>query len=152
MQAKLYDKAKAILTDYIREHRLRNTIERETILKKICNYKTSFMADQLIADICPVEHISTATIYNTLELLVRCRLLSKLPAHVGSPCDEYELTLLQGNRLSFFCTNCGREVAFQDKAIDDILIHKRFSNFNMEHFSLRIYGTCKKCRRKPLQQ
>ncbi len=151
MQAKLYDKAKAILTDYIREHRLRNTIERETILKKICSYKTSFMADQLITDICPVEHISTATIYNTLDLLVRCRLLSKLSAHVGSSCDEYELTLLNGNQLSFFCTRCGREMSFQDKAIEDILINKRLSNFNMEYFSLRVYGTCKKCRRKPLK-
>ncbi len=150
MMQTLFDKAKVILTDYVREHHLRNTMERFTILQQICTYRFAFRADQLIADICEKEHISVATIYNTLDLLVRCKLLTKLPAHVGSACDEYELVLLHGNHLSFYCTNCGREVAFQDKALDDILRGKRFSNFNMEHFSLRVYGTCKKCRRKPL--
>ncbi len=151
MPAALFDKAKKVLTEYIREHHLRSTIERTTILQYICKYKTSFSAEQLIQDVCKTEHMSIATIYNTLDLLVQCRLLSKLPAHMGSPCDMYELVLLHSNQLSFFCTNCGREVAFQDKAIDDIIHGKRFSNFTMDHFSLRVYGTCKKCRRKPLK-
>ncbi len=151
MPASLFDKANKVLAEYIREHHLRSTIERTTILRYICKYKTSFSAEQLIQDVCQTEHLSIATIYNTLDLFVRCRLISKLPAHVGSPCDMYELVLLQGNQLSFFCTNCGREITFQDKAIDDIIRGKRFSNFNMHHFSLRVYGTCKKCRRKPLE-
>ncbi len=152
MEQTNYDIAKKILADYIRENHLRNTLERQLVLQQICAYPSAFSAEKLIVDLGKKEHISVATVYNTLDLFVKCRLLSKMPAHVGSPTDEYELVFLQRNHLTFFCTNCGREVPFQDRALEDFLKGKRFTNFNMGYFSLRVYGTCKKCRRLPLVQ
>ncbi len=145
----IFDQAKAVLKEYIHKNGMRQTLERQIVLQYICDYNQAFTAEQIIKDVCEVEHISVATIYNTLDLLVRCGLLTRLPAHIGAAFEEYELVLLHANRLRFVCSNCGRIVEIKDKALEDIIQSKRYTNFNMTAFTLSVYGTCKICRRKP---
>ncbi len=144
----LFEKSSKMLAEYIRERGLRNTWERKTILQQICLYKSSFTAEQLITDLEEKEHISVATVYNTLDLFVQCNLLTHFPAQTAGAREEYQLLLLRENKMSFRCTNCGRRVDFKDKAIDDIVRNKHLPNFNIECFTLQIYGTCKTCRKK----
>ncbi len=148
MPTVLFEKSLKILTDYIREHGLRNTWERQTILKQICSYRNPFTPDQLITDLSKKEYISVATVYNTLSLFVHCNLLTHFPAQTAGAHEQYQLLFLRENKMSFLCTNCGRKVDFKDKSIDDIVSNKHLPNFNIECFTLLVSGTCKTCRRK----
>ncbi len=152
MKEDLYNQGLAVLTDYLRMHRLRNTVERKMLLRQICSYKGAFTAEQLLADIAQVGYVSVATVYNTLDLLEDACILTKLSAHRGCNKAEYELVLRKTNVLHWVCTTCGKKVEFKDKAIEDLLRGKHFSSFMMDHFSLCAYGTCLSCRRKQLKK
>ncbi len=144
----LYQDVEKTLHAYIRAHKMRRTIERDTVVKQICQYSCTFSAEQLIADLNGSIRVSVATIYNTLDLLQACHLLMKIEPHIGSTHAEYELVDPKAHKSHIVCTQCGRVAEFKDKVIEDILRGKKFSNFQMENYSLRVYGTCKKCRRK----
>ena len=125
----------------------RCTHERLIILKHICSLGRNFTAEDLVKDICETQHISNATIYNTLSLFCDAHILRILPRRQQQR-SEYEITIAEANSLRFVCIRCGREVEFKSKAIDHLLRDSHFSNFDMENFSLAVYGHCKTCRRK----
>jgi Fe2+ or Zn2+ uptake regulation protein len=61
---------------------------------------------------------------------------------------EYELTIGNSVHIQKMCLKCGRVTDFTDQAISRFIKEKRFSNFNLNHFSLVLYGECKTCRGK----
>lgn len=137
-----------ILLSYLKERGLRMTEERRWLLKTVCSYPRYFTAEQLIEDTRKEIYISTGTFYNTLRLFTDCRLLRKLDAAPDTRFAQYELVQAKVSKMRFICFQCGREVEFLDKAVEDILKAKQFSNFNMESLTLHVYGKCKVCRRK----
>ena len=147
-QEQKYNEAVEILKNHLRQKHLRCTQERLVIVEQICSYKNHFTAEQLSEDLQHKLHLSTATIYNTLLLLEDCGLIRKLESQAGTRFAQYELLHERGKSMRFICTRCGREVGFKNKIIDKILFDKHFTNFNMQTYSLNVYGTCKICRRK----
>ncbi|MCM1034146.1 MAG: transcriptional repressor [Paludibacter sp.] len=147
----LYEDAAVRLREYLKDNGLRCTPERLFLLKQICSYKRNFTAELLIKDMQSVVRVSTGTVYNTLDLLCACHIIRKLSLQHKVRVVEYELLRGNAHTMRFVCTNCGRMVDFKDKAIENILKGKRFSNFVMNDFSLSVYGTCKICRRKTKQ-
>lgn len=143
-----YEEAVEVMKKYLYSHRLRCTPERLQILRQICRYRNHFTAEQLEKDMQEQLHLSTATIYNTLQMLGTCGILRRLEAQPGMRFAEYEVVCGRTRSMRFVCTRCGREVTFKNKPIENILIDKRFSNFDMTSYSLNVYGTCKSCRRK----
>lgn len=135
------------LESYLHSKGLRCTHERRQVLRQVLQYPRQFTAEQVVSDVCESQHISVATVYNTLLLLVECRMLRKLPPVAGRVA-EYERQDGKGNSMRFVCTRCGREVAFKNKMIDQIVQTKPFPNFTASNFTLTVYGTCKVCRRK----
>ncbi len=152
MPKRAYDSALKILEDFIREHKMRQTMERKTILQQVCSYDRAFTAEDVIHALCDKHFMSVATVYNALDLFERCSIICKVEPFPGNPNAVYERVRFRGNYISFVCINCGRTEPFKDKALDDFLRAKKFSNFTMENFSLRVYGHCKRCRRKPISE
>ncbi len=150
MPKETYNKAVSILEAFIKEHNMRQTIERKTVLKQVCSYNRAFTAEEVIEAIQEQQFMSVATVYNALDLFEKCAIICKVEPFPGNPQAVYERMRFRGNQLSFVCINCGRIEPFKDKALDDFLRAKKFSNFTMENFSLRVYGHCKRCRRKPI--
>lgn len=144
----LYEETAAHLQAYLKTNGLRCTQERLLLLRQICRYKRNFTAERLQKDMEPVARISVATVYNTLDLLCSCHIVRKLNLQHKVRVVEYELLRSNAHTMRFVCTRCGRWVDFKDKAIENILKGKRFSNFVMNDFSLSVYGVCKICRRK----
>ena len=71
MEAKVYTEIRALFTEYLTEKKLRKTEERYAIFKEICAFPGHFdvcmLSDRLEQD---NFHVSKATLYNTLDVLV----------------------------------------------------------------------------------
>lgn len=145
---KIYEAAQAKLDAYVRENGMRPSRVRNQVLEILSSLPQPFQAEKLIKA-CEAERISVGTVYNTLNLLISARVVHATRRQRGIAATEYELTTgAHQVRMKIFCTRCGREAEFHDKAISRLVTERSYSNFNMRRFSLFVYGECKLCRRK----
>ena len=84
--------AKEILSEFLKRGKNRITPERFDVLDAALEYEGHFGADDLyILMKNQNSHVSRATVYNTLELLVQCDLIRK--RNFGENISKYETTL-----------------------------------------------------------
>lgn len=141
-----YKTALGKLNAYRKEHSLRISSVRELVLKKVCQFKHPFTAEQL-EEVCAEEHISKGTVYNALNLFLDAKILHAANRQRGRTMTEYELIASNPIRMQFECKKCGRVVEFRDQAIERLIKEHKYSNFTMQHLSMFVYGECKRCHR-----
>ena len=143
----LYKAALEHLNAYARTHEMRASKVRNLILRRVCRLKQPFTAEQLEAE-CSEERISKATIYNALQLFLDAEMLNKHERMIGQPATLYEL-VTKASRVHMYllCTKCGRRAAFYDKAMMQLVKERNYPNFNIQNYTLAVYGECKICRR-----
>lgn len=146
-KAKGYSKALERLHAYVRANNLRPSAVREMVLEQACLLHQPFTADQLI-QACAPERISVGTVYNSLNLFVKAEILSGKQRQRGHLATEYEILTDPSKHMQYVCKQCGRIVDFQDKALARLIEERKYTNFNLQHYSLIVYGECKLCRRK----
>ena len=134
------------LNEYIEANHMRHTSERLMVLRHVCELPQPFTAEQAVAA-CQVDRLSRSGVYNILQTLLSARVLHSLNKQYGLSEAQYELTVTTNNHMQIICHRCGRVADFREVAISNIISERRFSNFNAQHFSLYVYGTCKTCRR-----
>ena len=139
------------LETYIKDNGLRHTPERYTLLRHICALEQPFGIDTLAGSLSEEDRISPATIYNTINLLVSAQILHCVSRRDGRKYAQYQLTAQPAVRFELVCTRCGRISSFKDKAIENLIRTRKYSNFNLQGYSLYIYGECKTCKRKLLK-
>lgn len=131
---------------YLASQGLRWTPERDAILEAIFATHRHFSADELYDMLREQGHrVSRATIYRTLDLLVKCGLVSSID--LGDGRLSYEHILGHEHHDHLICTVCGTLIEFEDADIEvrQRAICERYG-FEMERHSLRIFGRCKRCR------
>jgi Fur family ferric uptake transcriptional regulator len=140
-----------IFTNFLKKGPYRITPERFEVLEKAFAQNEHFSADELYL-IMKNEgsNISRATVYNTLELLVTCGLLSKQNFLGKEARFEKIIGVLDHNHL--ICVNCGGITEFKSSAVQKIqeAICDGY-NFVAVNHSFNIYGYCKdsaKCKPK----
>ena len=80
---------KKVLHKYLKDKGLRNTPERYTILEEIYNYDKHFNVDDLYLKMMERKyHISKATIYNTIDVLLDAQLIRKHQFGEGSTYEK----------------------------------------------------------------
>ncbi|MCQ2311714.1 MAG: transcriptional repressor [Paludibacteraceae bacterium] len=146
MNEEIYPAAEQRMNEYICAHNMRHTQERRTVLRCVCNLKHPFTADQLVEQTAKV-FVSQATTYNVIRLLLNARVLHEVQRPGFGGKSGYEVALVSQDSIRMICTKCGREVALADKAISALVRRRRYTNFDMDHYSLYVYGACKVCRR-----
>ena len=140
----LLNEVKSIFTTYIEKHSLRKTPERYTILEEIYNRKGHFDAEELFIHMKNQNYrVSRATVYNTLELLVNCDLVTK---HMfGKNMAQYEKSYGYKQHDHLICIECGKVLEFCDPRIQGIKsMMGDILEFDVIHHSLNLYGKCKK--------
>lgn len=147
-----YEKALAVLDEYIRAHNMRHTLERERLLKIMAEVNKPIFTVHDIDSKRKDQHISVPTLYNSLNLFVSARILYKLERTHGVQQEQYKWALDARSSMRVICTRCGREANFNDQAVDRILHDRKYANFIPAHFSLYVYGVCKTCRRLLIQR
>jgi len=133
---------KKIFGSYLEKHNLRKTPERFAILEEIYSRTDHFDAEALYIHMKTQNYrVSRATVYNTLELLVSCDLITK--HQFGKNTAQYERSYGYKQHDHLICTDCGKVLEFCDPRIQQIKdMMGDILKFNVVHHSLNLFGEC----------
>jgi Fur family ferric uptake transcriptional regulator len=134
--------------DFLQTQGLKLTAERSALVREIFSIHYHFEADELLFKMKEKSvKISRATIYRTLELLVKSGMVRRV--HLGE--DHYHYEHVRGNSHHdhLVCTTCGTVIEFHDPELElrqrEVCERKRFTP---TFHNLQILGVCDACRRK----
>jgi len=144
------DAARDILRKYLKSSgKQRSTPERFAILDAVLETQGHFDAESLYYRlISSGTKISRATVYNTLELLKECGLVSKY--RFAENISRYEKAFGRPQHHHLICLECGDIIEFVHDRLERIQQEACSERgFAPQSSSLQIFGTCAKCRKKP---
>ena len=144
MEMKRYIELQGVLTHYLAEKKLRKTEERYKIFQSICEFSGHF-------DMCMLHdkleelnyHVSRATLYNTMEVLLACGLIVRHQWMMQTV--QYELRHVAESHAHLVCTHCGsvRELKHNVHKVNSL--PDKISRFTPAYQIAYIYGLCSKC-------
>jgi Fur family ferric uptake transcriptional regulator len=136
------DAARKILTAHLENKGLRKTPERFAILEEIYMREDHFDVDELYISMKNKKYrVSRATVYNTLDVLVDCDLVTK--HQFGKNLAQYEKSYGFKQHDHLICTECHKVMEFCDPRIQSIQnMVGEMLHFNVVHHSLIFYGSC----------
>src|SRR5437764_13611000 len=133
---------------FLQQQGLKLTSEREALLREIFSIHYHFEADELLFKMKQANtKISRATVYRTLELLVKSGLVRRV--HLGEDHYHYEHVRGDSHHDHLVCTACGSVIEFNDPELEqrqlEICARKKFTP---TFHNLQILGICASCHRK----
>lgn len=140
----IFEQVRQIFTAYLERKELRKTSERYAILEEIYSHDGHFDVEHLFEKMKSKNYqVSRATVYNTLDLLVECDLVTK--HQFGQNLAQYEKSFGYRQHDHLICTDCNKVVEFCDPRIQNIQnTVEELLQFNVVHHSLILYANCKK--------
>lgn len=140
----ILEEVKAIFSAHLKTYQLRKTPERFAILEEIYSRDDHFDAEALFIHMKAKNYrVSRATVYNTLELLVQCDLVTK--HQFGKNLTQYEKCFGFKQHDHLICTDCGKVLEFCDPRIEQIKsMMGDILEFQVQSHSLNLYGKCQR--------
>lgn len=137
-----------LFRSYVSLKGLRNTPEREEIIKEIFAMHDHFDVDELYLRLRRARSkISKASIYRNLPLIKECGLIREIWHEDGHM--HYEPIYGQGHHCHLRCLKCGKVIEFVEKELGAIetRLGKKYDFEIVEH-RLDVTGYCADCRQK----
>jgi Fur family ferric uptake transcriptional regulator len=137
-------KATDIFREFLKNGSNRITPERFEILDAALECNGHFSADELFVEMKKKNsRISRATVYNTLDLLAQCELLST--RNFGDNMKRFESNFKKQMHDHLICLDCGRILEFTSTGLDKIEQQVcRDLDFFPSSYSFNIFARCKK--------
>ncbi len=136
-------KASEIFREYLKKGKNRITPERFEVMDAALIQEGHFGADDLYIRMKNHKsRVSRATVYNTLELLVQCDLISK--RNFGDNISRYESSFKKQGHDHLICMDCGRIVEFVNSKVKRLPEEiSEELGFVIESYSFNIFARCK---------
>lgn len=134
-------------TAYLREHGLPVTAQRLAIAEIVLGSSRHLSADDVAGELARGgSNIGLATVYRTLDLLVKSALVVERDFEEGF--RRYEPARDAPHHEHLLCTVCGTVTEFRDERLERMTTLVAEANgFARQRHRLVIYGVCGNCQR-----
>lgn len=142
--------AQGILHEHLKRVGLKQTAQRDTILRTFLETRDHLSTDELHRLVQKKDSgIGYTTVYRTLKLLSECGLASEVAFHDGIARFEHQYNRRSHHHM--VCTECGSSVEFFSQEVGQLEqeIGRKYHYLTTRH-TFQIYGTCEDCRKKAL--
>ncbi|PSQ81646.1 MAG: transcriptional repressor [Bacteroidetes bacterium QS_8_68_15] len=148
------DEVEEVFRTFLKEHGKRQTPERFAVLEEI--YATS---DHVDADDLYIRlkqdgtRVSRATVYNTLELLMKCDLVVR--HQFGESQARYERAYSYWQHDHLICMDCEELFEFCDPRLQSVQeMVAGIYDFEIDRHSLNMFGRCRRenCPNRPVEE
>lgn len=129
-----------LFTAFLEQNQQRKTPERYAILDEVYSSKAHFDVDELFVKMKSRNyHVSRATVYNTLDLLVESGLVKR--HQFGQNTSHYEQAYGYKQHDHLICNYCKKVFEFCDPRVQQITSTMgNLLRFNVSSHSLHLYG------------
>jgi len=139
-----------ILTTHLEQNHQRKTPERFAVLDAVCSFPSYFSMQQLAIELEKKNfHVSRATLYNTMNLLMKLHLAASFKLTEGM---RYGVVYNNSGQCHQICTICGKVSAVKCPLIVNAVELTHLKRFRKESFTLSIYGVCSSCQARMTRQ
>ena len=132
--------------DVLRQEGLKYTPQRVAIFEEVVKDRGHRECEDIYMALRQNgSHVSRATIYRTMEILVNNEFVRKMV--IGDGRARYESKVGSPHHDHLVCTSCGKIVEFVDQNIEDLQnkIAKQH-HFKLQQHTHQLFGICRKCR------
>lgn len=138
--------AEEILKNYISEKGLRNTHQRNAILKAFLAARRHITAEDLLEIVREKNpEISYATVHRHLRVICECGLAEEIK--IGNQKARFEQKLGHEHHDHLICTKCSKFIEIHEDRIEELQDKlAEANNFLPLRHKLEIYGICSNCR------
>lgn len=132
---------------YLREHNLPVTGQRLAIADVVLSTDRHLSAEEVAAELRKDGATAgTATVYRTLEVLVRSGLV--VERDFGEGFRRYEAARGVPHHEHLLCTQCGKVTEFRDERLERMTtLLAEAHDYTRQRHRLVIFGVCGNCRR-----
>lgn len=140
--------AQQIFHDHLRRVGLKQTAQRDVILRTFLDTRDHLSTDELYRLVKKKDQrIGFTTVYRTLKLLAECGLASEVAFNDGI--TRYEHQYNRRNHHHMVCTECASSVEFFSPEIEQVEREiGRKHKYTTTRHTFQIYGICAACQAK----